>query len=236
MVINNVKVDPKLRIHTFCHAVPNKWYLQGAILSAGIVLDWFIKNMGLEDLLIKQDISPHSKLIEEAEKAPAGSAGLIFLPYLFGERSPHMDPYARGVLLGLNFLQIRGYLIKAVMEGVAFALRVSCEVFRELGVIANEILIRGGGKSTLWRPMISDVFGCRILATEVKEATFGAAILAAVGVGAYSNVEEALKSIVKLYPSEEPSSDSMIYEKLYNSIYKKLYPAIKEFFKILCDF
>lgn len=234
-VINDVRVDPKLRIHTFCHAAPSKWYLQGAILSAGIALDWFIKNMGLEELLIKQGISPYSKLVEEAEKVPAGSAGLIFLPYLFGERSPHMDPHARGVLFGLNFMHTRGHIIRAIMEGVAFALRDSYEVFRELGIAANEVLIRGGGgRSALWRQIISDVFGCRILAAEVEEAAFGAAILAAVGAGAYRNVNEAVKNIVKLHPLEEPGPDRATYEKLYNSIYKELYPALKEFFKTLC--
>jgi xylulokinase len=233
-VIDDIRADPKLRIHTFCHAVPSKWYLQGAILSAGLTLDWFIKSLGFEELLSEKGINAYSKLVEEAAGIPAGSAGLIFLPYLLGERSPHMDPSARGAFFGLRINHGRGHLVRAVMEGVAFALRDCYEVFKELGITANELLIRGGGgRIPLWRQIIADVFGCRILAAEVEEAAYGAALLASVGAGIYKNLDDAVKKTISLKVFEEPGPDQETYDRLYREIYSKLYPAVKELFKAL---
>lgn len=235
-VIDDVRVDPKLRIHTFCHAVPGKWYLQGAILSAGLTLDWLIRGLGFEELFSEKGVNPYSKLVEEAGGVPAGSAGLIFLPYLLGERSPHMDPFARGAFFGLRINHGRGHLVRAVMEGVAFALRDCYEVFKELGITANELLIRGGGgRMALWRQIIADVFGCRILAAEVEEAAYGATLLASVGAGIYGSLDEAVEKTISLRAFEQPGPDQEIYDRLYHNVYRKLYPAVKALFKALTE-
>jgi len=235
VVLEELKMDPKLRVHTFCHAVPNMWYMQGAILSAGIALDWFIEKLGLKNLLEQAGIDPYSKLIEEASLVPPGSEGLIFLPYLLGERSPHMDPDARGAFLGLNLIHGRAHLIRAVMEGVAFALRDSLEILKELGITVGEIIIRGGGgRIKLWRQIIADVFNCRIMTVAVEEAAFGAALLAGIGAKIYRNFEDAIRKTVRTCLSNEPTSQREIYDRLY-MIYKSLYPALREYFHNLAS-
>jgi len=229
-VIDDVRVDPMLRVHTFCHAVPGKWYLQGAILSAGFALEWFIRSLGLEELLSEKEVDSYSKLIQEASEVPAGSAGLIFLPYLLGERSPHMDPTARGAFIGLKAAHSRGHFVRAVMEGVAFALRDCYEVFKELKIPVGEIIIRGGGgKIELWRQIIADVFNCKVKTVAVEEAAFGAALLAGIGVRIYKDFEDAVKKTVKTSLSNEPEPKREVYDDLYE-IYKNLYPELRRHF------
>jgi xylulokinase len=145
-----------------------------------------------------------------------------------------MDPSARGAFFGLRINHGRGHLVRAVMEGVAFALRDCYEVFKELGITANELLIRGGGgRIPLWRQIIADVFGCRILAAEVEEAAYGAALLASVGAGIYKNLDDAVKKTISLKVFEESGPDQETYDRLYREVYSKLYPAVKELFKAL---
>ncbi len=226
-VLEEFRTDPRLRIHTFCHAVPDTWYMQGAILSAGITLDWFIEKLGLKSLLERMGLNPYDELVEEAGRVRRGSEGLIFLPYLLGERSPHMDPDARGAFVGLSLTHGRAHLVRAVMEGVAFALRDSLEILRELGVAVGEITIRGGGgRIGLWRQIIADIFNCRVKTVAVEEAAFGAAILAGIGAKIYRGFEDAIKKTVRMREACEPSPERGVYDELYE-VYRSLYPALR---------
>ena len=227
-VLKEFKMDPKLRIHTFCHAAPDTWYMQGAILSAGITLDWLIEKLGLKSPLEQMSLNPYDKLVEEASRVRKGSEGLIFLPYLLGERSPHMDPDARGAFIGLSLTHGRAHLVRAVMEGVAFALRDSLEILKELGIAVSEITIRGGGgRIKLWRQIIADVFNCRVKTAAVEEAAFGAAILAGIGAKVYRGFEDAIRRTVRMGESCEPSPGREVYDELYE-VYRSLYPALRD--------
>ncbi|MGC9328081.1 MAG: xylulokinase, partial [Candidatus Hinthialibacter sp.] len=157
--------DPQGRVHTFCHSAPNMWYLMGVILSAGMSLRWYRdviadseRQEGLEE-----GRDPYDVLTALAEKAPVGSEGLIFLPYLTGERTPLKDPYARGGFIGLTIRHQRRHLIRAVLEGITFAMRDSLEIFRSLGVEIQEVRTTGGGaKSAFWKQLQADIYGCEI--------------------------------------------------------------------------
>jgi len=214
------------RLHTFTHCLPDKWLLMGATLSAGLSLRWFKENI----LATEEDFS---KLQEEASKVPPGSDGLIFLPYLVGERSPHMDPSAKGVFFGLTLSHTKAHLIRAIMEGVVFALRQSLDIFAEKGIKIECIIASGGGaKSPLWRQIQADIFKKEIVTTPIEEqAAYGAALLAKWGRGAVGNVEELIPSLDeyknKTYPEEK---NARYYEKIY-SIYRELYPQLKEKFE-----
>ena len=219
--------DPKLRVHTFCHAIPNNYHLLGAILSAGLSLKWLRENI----LRI-----PDSYRIfdEEVKKIRAGSEGIIFLPYLLGERSPYMNPRAKGVFFGLSLKHHRDHLIRAVMEGVVFALRDCLEIFEELGIKIEQVIASGGGaKSRVWRQIQADVFNKEISMTQsTEQAAIGAAILAGVGVGIYKDVEDGCKKAVKLKEEKiKPIPKNVdIYHKQFE-IYKSLYQDLKEDFK-----
>jgi len=235
-VLEEMRVDPRFRIHTFCHAVPEKWYVQGAILSAGLSLSWFIENLGFKKSSRDFNRDPTNLLMKEAESTQAGCGGLIFMPYLLGERSPHMDPDARGVFFGLRLAHKKGDMIRAIMEGVVYALRDSLEIFKELGVEVDKTIARGGGaKSRLWRQIQADIFNTEVMTVEVKEeAAFGAAILAGVGVRVYRDLREAVEEAVKVKDVEYPHPDRVrIYEYYYWKVYRRLYPLFKRYFRLL---
>jgi len=234
VTLDEFKVDPDYRIHTFCHAVPGKWYLQGAILSAGLSLRWFRDNFAQLEKSVGAlcNIDPYNLLSKEAELAEPGCRGLIFLPYLLGERSPHMDPGARGGFFGLTFEHDRAHLIRAVMEGVIYALRDCLEIFEELGVKAEKVIVRGGGsRSSLWRQMQADIFNAKVVKTNVEEeVAFGAALLAGVGVGIYRTLEEACEKTIQIVSGESPNKERLrIYEVYYNRIYRNLYSSLKNY-------
>lgn len=234
--LDEMKVDPKFRIHTFCHAVPDKWCIQGAILSAGLSLSWFAGILGSEQSLGNDYINPYELLSREAESAEPGCNGLLFLPYLIGERSPHMDPSARGLFFGLTLSHKRAHMIRAVMEGVVYALRDSLEVFKELGVKVDRVIARGGGaKSALWRQIQADVFNSQVMTVKVgKEAAFGAALLGGVGAGFYRDLEEAVKQTVGIRSVEYPNADrAKIYEHYYRNVYRQLYPSLRRYSRLL---
>ena len=230
--LDEPKVDPKCRIHTFCHAVPGRWHLQGAILAAGLCLRWFKENLGqLEQIsgnLYNTD--PYDLLSKEAELAEPGCRGLVFLPYLLGERSPYMDPNAKGVMFGLRLEHKRAHFIRSIMEGVVFALRDSLEIFMELGIKAEKVIALGGGAmSSLWRKIQADIFNSEVTTVNVKEeAAFGAALLAGVGVGIYDDLEKACKETIHISSKEKPNSErAKVYDEYYK-IYTGLYPALKK--------
>lgn len=230
-----VKVDEKGRVHTFCHAVPGKWHVMGVMLSAGGSLRWFRDRLGLEEQVVSQLLGkdPYEVLSEEAALAPPGGEGLLFLPYLTGERTPHADPFARGVFFGLTLKHRKNEMVRAVMEGVTFGMRDSFEIIREMGIPVREVrAIGGGARSSLWRKIQAAVYQVPLYGVEVDEGpAFGAALLASVGTGKFSSVEEACKKAVHTTYCEEPDPElSNIYEKLY-SIYRDLYPALRDFYR-----
>jgi xylulokinase len=213
-------VEPEGRLHAFCHAVPGRWHLMGVMLSAAGSLRWF-----------RDAFAPDrsfDELVGEAEDVPAGSDGLLFLPYLTGERTPYPDPLARGAFVGLTVHHARAHLTRAVLEGVAFGLRDSLELIRGMGLApSTEIRATGGGvRSGLWRRILADVLEARIVTTETAEgAAQGAATLAAVGAGWFPTVEDACRSVVRTGAPIEPSGEVDAYGDAY-ARYRGLYPAL----------
>lgn len=231
------RFDPLGRLHAFCHAVPSKWHLMGVMLAAGGSLRWFRDALCQPEKIVANLIGddPYDLIVREAESVPAGSEGLIFLPYLSGERTPHADPYARGVFFGLSLKHRKGHMIRAILEGVAFGLRNSLELMMELGIKPKEVRILGGGsRSPLWRKIISDVFGLKVYLLKVDEgSSYGAAILASVGAKAYKTVESAVDEIIGIRDPIEP--DLSLHRKYLECyrIYNKLYQDLKDDFKDL---
>ena len=220
-------VEPEGRLHAFCHAVPGRWHLMGVMLSAAGSLRWY-----------RDALAPgvgFDELVDEASRIPAGSDGLLFLPYLSGERTPHPDPLARGAFVGLTVNHSRAHLTRAVLEGVAFGLRDSLELMRAMGLVpSTEIRATGGGvKSSLWRQVLADVLEARIVTTSTAEgAAQGAATLAAVGGGWFPTVEEACRALVRIREPTEPSPDAGAYAGAYRR-YRELYPALAPTFHAL---
>jgi len=220
-------VEPEGRLHAFCHAVPGRWHLMGVMLSAAGSLRWY-----------RDALAPgvgFDELVDEASRVPAGSDGLLFLPYLSGERTPHPDPLARGAFVGLTVNHSRAHLTRAVLEGVAFGLRDSLELMRAMGLVpSTEIRATGGGvKSSLWRQVLADVLEARIVTTSTAEgAAQGAATLAAVGGGWFPTVEEACRALVRIREPTEPSPDAGAYAGAYRR-YRELYPALAPTFHAL---
>ena len=228
---DQVRVDPDLRLHSFCHSVPNKCYIMGVMLSAGGAYRWFRDTVAQRELAEAKanGTDAYDLLGAQAENAPVGSEGLIFLPYLTGERTPHADANAKANFFGLTLRHQRSHLIRSVMEGVTYGMRDSLELIRGLGTTVDQIYATGGGsRSTLWRQMQADIYQAEIVTINIEEGpAFGAAILAGVGTGVYTSVESATDQIVKITSQTDPISDHVeIYEQYYR-IYRDLYPALK---------
>src|SRR5207342_1572382 len=182
-------VDPGLRAHTFCHVAPNVWYLMGVVLSAGGAFSWYREQFARE----LSDADALRKLDEEASPIPRGAEGVTFLPYLQGERTPHRDASIRGAFTGLSLAHSRSHLARAVVEGVCFALRDSVSILHELGMAPSHMLLTGGGAKSLFvRKLQSEVFGVPVCTVNREEGpAYGAALLAAVGVGAFLDLTAA---------------------------------------------
>ena len=226
--IDQPRVDPGMRIHSFNHAVPDMWYLMGVVLSAGAALAWFRR------ALSGTSGTSHSydDLTSEAADAPPGADGLTFLPYLTGERTPHADSNARGVFVGIHAGHERGHMVRAVMEGVTFALRDSLELMRELNADAEEaVAVGGGARSDFWRQMQADVLGVPVVTVGPSGgAPYGAAILAAVGAFDFATVPETCQEWIKPLDRLEPNyATHEEYERAYEN-YGKLYPRLKDHF------
>jgi xylulokinase len=221
-------VDPQGRTHTFCHAVPGRWHVMGVMLSAGGSLRWLRDNVCL-DAWDRDGIDPYDAMTAEAATIPPTAEGLVFLPYLTGERTPHADPHARGAFVGLTIRHGRGHLIRAVMEGVAMGLRDSLEILQSMTVASHQIRVSGGGaRSPLWRQILADVFGCDLATVTVTEgAAYGAALLAGVGAGVFASVEEACDRTIGILDRTVPVPDHVaLYERMY-ARYRGLYPALR---------
>jgi xylulokinase len=216
-----LRLDPSGRLHAFCHAVPNRYHLMGVSLSAGGSLRWW------RDILGNATYEEMGLL---AAQAPPGSEGLVFVPYLTGERSPHLDPRARGAFFGLSSRHSAAHLTRAVMEGVAFSLRDSLDLMKELGEAPTQVRVTGGGaRSDLWRQVLADVFDCRIVRTASDQGpAFGAALLASVAAGVHTNVEEACAGIELRADADDPDpARARIYAE-YHAVYRSLYPATRD--------
>jgi xylulokinase len=221
-------LDPQGRLHTFCHAIPERWHVMGVTQAAGLSLRWLRDRFGIATA-VQAGRDPYDLLTEEASSAPAGSEGAFWLPYLMGERTPHLDPSARAALVGLTASHTRGHLIRAVMEGVAFSLKDTFTIFDEMRIPVTSIRLGGGGaRSTLWRQIQADVYGQEVEIVAAEEgAAYGAAILAGVGAGAWNSVDEACDSVVRVasrIASDQAASKTM--QRSYCT-YRKLYPALR---------
>lgn len=238
--IRDAVVDPGKRLHTLCHAMRGSWLLMGAMLAAGLSLRWFRDTLGEAETREgkRSGVDPYALLTAEAEKAEPGSRGLIFLPYLGGERTPHMDPRARGCFVGLSLSHARGHIVRAILEGVCFGMNESFSIFRELGVPLKTVVCSGGGaRSLLWRQIQADVYGTPVWSVGWEEhSAYGAALLAGVATGVYRDVFEACQRSARrldvIYPRDE---NRALYVRQY-AIYQALYPALRETFRELRKF
>lgn len=231
---DEVQIDPAGRVHTFCHAVRGKWHVMGVVLSAGGSLQWYRNQLAqLETAAAKkQKVEPYELLTAQAADAPPGSEGLLFLPYLTGERTPHADPLARGAWVGLSLRHTRAHLVRSILEGATFAMRDSLEIIRELNIPVKEIRLSGGGaRSPLWRQMQADIYGNKCVTINASEGpAYGVALLAAAGTGAYNDVVDACRATIKVAESTMPDAKSRkILEGNYR-VYGKLYPSLKSSF------
>lgn len=220
-VSNRPAVDPKGRIHTLCHAIPDTWHNTGVTLAAGLSLRWLRDNM--------LGGASYDDLLTEAATVASGSDGLIWLPYLMGERTPHFDPNARGAFIGLTAAHTRTHLVRSVLEGVAFSLRESIEIFAENGLTSDSIRLGGGGaRSEVWCQIQADVYGKPVETIDAEErSAFGAAILAGVGAGAWASVGSACEQTVRTSEVIEPDRSAKdVLDKNYDR-YRALYPLLK---------
>jgi xylulokinase len=221
-------IEPEGRLHAFCHAVPGMWHFMGVMLSAAGSLQWY------RDALAPK--TSFDDLLAEAAAVPPGSEGLLFLPYLTGERTPHPDPLARGAFIGLTVRHGRPHMTRAVLEGVAFGLKDSFTLIQSAGLGAiTQVRASGGGvKSELWRQILASVLGAELVTVNTAEgAAYGAALLAGVGAGAWNDVVSACRSAVKITGSTQPEPVQVeAYQKGY-AVYQELYPALKLSFRKL---
>lgn len=222
---DTIALDPQGRLHTFCHAVPGKYHLMAVTLAAGGAFQWLrntLRRAGNADL-------SYAELSDRAAAAPIGAEGLIFLPYLSGERTPHLDPLARGAFIGLTTRHTIDHIARAVMEGVVYALRDGLEIMRDLGVAATDVRATGGGgKSALWRQMQADIYGAPVTTLQAEEGpAYGAALLAGVGCGVFPDVATAVAQCVAVAGVTQPDPEAQArYDAVY-TIYRELYGHLR---------
>jgi xylulokinase len=209
------------RLHTFCHAVPGRWHVMGVTQAAGLSLRW-----------LRDTVAPgeeYGVLTAEAAQVPAGSDGLLWTPYLLGERTPHLDSTARAAFVGLTAGHTRGHLVRAVLEGVAYSLKDTFTLFSELGIPVKGVRLGGGGaRGALWREIQASVYGYTtdVLAAE-EGGAFGAALLAGVGAGVWPDLEAACGEAITVAQQIEPDAKlAERYAKGYEA-YRKVYPALR---------
>ncbi|HJN07837.1 MAG: xylulokinase [Pirellulaceae bacterium] len=230
---DRMEIDPLGRLHTFCHAVHGKWHMMGVSLTAGGALQWFAEQLCRELGTPKKSV--YDVLNAEASQIAAGSEGLFFLPYLAGERTPHADPDARGSFVGLTLKHTRGHMARAIMEGVTYAMRDSLAIIQEMGVPVRQVRVSGGGsKSALWRQLQADVFGKKVVTINAEQGpAFGVALLAAVGDGAFKNIQQACAATISEV-SKTPTDRAV--RRVYNRgfpVYQQLYRSLKADFKTI---
>lgn len=215
-------MDKKGRVHTFCHAIPGRWHVMGVTQAAGLSLRWFREQLahGL----------PYDDLMREAATAPPAAGALLWAPYLMGERTPHLDPNARGALVGLTAAHTRGHIVRAILEGVAFSLKDTLTLFSEMSVPVRSIRVGGGGaRSALWRQIQADVYGHPVDVVAAEEgAAYGAALLAGVGAKFWNSVDDACAEVVHVSETIEPRPEALERMQRQYLLYRQLYPALKQ--------
>jgi xylulokinase len=223
-------LDPRGRLHTFCHAVPGRWHVMGVTQAAGLSLRWFRDRFVCK--AAENGVDPYEQLTAEAAGAPPGSDGLLWAPYLMGERTPHLDAEARGMLAGLTASHTRGHVVRAILEGVAFSLKDTFTIFREMNVPVSSIRLGGGGaRSSLWRQIQADVYDHEVEIVEAEEgAAYGAAILAGVGAKIWPSVDAACESVVRVVERVRPDAATVAVMNSSYQAYRRVYPAMKSIF------
>jgi len=224
-VTDKPSIDLRGRIHTFCHAIPNRWHNTGVTQAAGLSFRWFRDNFAADE--------SYDDLVESAEKISVGADGLLWTPYLMGERTPHVDAHVRASLIGLTASHTKAHVVRAILEGVAFSLRDAIEIFKELHIPIETIRLGGGGaKSPLWRQIQADVYGQTVETIAAEEgAAYGAALLAGVGAGAWKTIDEACDKTICVAERIKPNDESV---EILNRQYKKyqtIYTALRSIFR-----
>jgi xylulokinase len=221
--MDSVAYDPEGRVHTFCHAVRDKWHVMGVTQGAGLSLQWF-----------RNQLAPgcdYDALMREAATAPAGSNGLYWMPYLMGERTPHLDPAARGGWIGLTASHRRADLIRSLIEGVSYSQKDCLDIVESLGVPVDSVRASGGGaKSPFWRQVLADVFARPVVTLASQEGSaYGAALIAMAGTGEYASVPEVCAAVIKEDGRVEPQKHAETYAAGHK-VYASLYPALRQIF------
>jgi xylulokinase len=228
------QVDPELRVHTFCHAVPGRWHVMGVMLSAGGSLRWYRDTLAAAEVeeARRLGVDPYELITCQAAAVEPGSEGLLFLPYLTGERTPYPDPNARGVFFGLTLRHDGRHMARAVLEGVAYGLRDSFEILDRMSVPIGQVRASGGGaRSALWRQVMADVTGREHVTINVDEGpAFGVALLAGVGTGVWNSVEEACRATIRVVDRCPPDPARQALYNRYYPVYRGLYPALRDSF------
>jgi len=233
---DEIQTDPLGRVHTFCHAVPGKWHVMGVMLSAGGSLQWYRDTLGAEEVAAakKRKVDPYVVLVDElAASAPVGSDGLMFLPYLTGERTPHADPHARGAWIGLTRRTDKPRLVRSLLEGVTYGLRDSLEIIRGMNIPVGEVRALGGGaRSPFWASLMADIFKATVGRINIEEGpAYGVALLAGVGTGVWKSVPEACAAgieVVKRVKTRE--KNAKVYDRAY-PLWRQLYPTLRSHFR-----
>lgn len=222
--MDEVAYDPAGRVHTFCHAVPGKWHVMGVTQGAGLSLQWFRNRLAPG--------ADYDALTAEAAAAPAGAQGLFWLPYLMGERTPHLDAAARGGWIGLTASHTRADLVRAIIEGVSYSQRDCLEIIEGLGVPMNSVRASGGGaKSPFWRQILADILGKRVVTLETQEGSaYGAALLALAACGEYGSVTEVCREAIRETASVEPRPAERTFYARAHEVYRGLYPALQPWY------
>ncbi len=230
-------IDDKGRVHTFCHAVPGAWHVMGVTQGAGLSLKWFRDNFCDSEISAAKfmNIDPYVLMTKQAECTSAGSRGVIYLPYMMGERSPHLNPKAKGVFFGITASHSKNDMLRAVLEGVSYSLADCMDIIRGMGITPNQVMASGGGgKSELWRQIQADMFNSTICTNKSTEGgALGVALLAGVGAGIYKNIEEACSAAININEKQEPIAGNVATYKRYHKIYQKLYYDLKDSFELL---
>jgi xylulokinase len=237
--LDRMAVDPGGRVHTFCHAVPGAWHVMGVTQAAGLSLQWFRDHFcdAEKTEAERLGIDPYAIMDREAADVPPGADGLLYLPYLMGERTPHLDPFCRGVFFGISARHGRPEFIRAVMEGVGYSLMDCMDLLRGMGVPVNEVRASGGGgKSSLWRAMQADMFGTAVSTLASSEGpALGAAILGGVAGGMYPDVRSACDAVVSVRSRQEPDPATGETYRKRHAIYRSLYASLKDDFRRLAE-
>ena len=221
-------MDGHGRVHTFCHAVPDRWHVMGVTQGAGLSLRWFKETFGVGELIDGADGDSYDRLCATAAGAPVGSDGVMWAPYLMGERTPHLNPHARAALVGLSASHSRAHVSRALLEGVAFSLRDSLTIIDEMGLSTRRVRLGGGGaRSALWRQIQADVYKHPVELLEAEEgAAYGAALLAGVGTGLWDSVDQASEAVVRVAETLNPIPEHTVTLDRQYEQFRRLYPAL----------